>query len=200
MKIDHLISDADGVLINSHEIACVNAHKIVSLFNEGKPFEHLFEIKKHFNRKAQIEIVGEKESDILRALHRLLMRHSSNQIHCFDEVVEIYKKLKPKKTIVTSAFASGIREILGENAKDFPNILGRESGRKSEILKGLVTGNEIYVTDSVRDIYICKEIGMPVIATGWGYDEAEHLNAQTPDFFVNNPNELNSLFYKLNLI
>jgi phosphoglycolate phosphatase-like HAD superfamily hydrolase len=199
MRIKHIISDADGVLINSQKLAWISAQKIISLFHEVAPFQNLTEFKNHFGRQSQIDLVGEKESETLRSMHRLLMRHNSSQIEIFHEVVEIYKTVKQEMTIVTSAFATGIINILGENAKTFTNIFGRESGRKSEILKRLVRGDEIYITDSVRDIITCQEVGLPVIAVGWGYDNQEELNSINPDYFVKNPNELYKLFNNLKL-
>lgn len=200
MVIEHFISDADGVIVDSKEMAWANAHKIVKLFKNVESFRTTVDYKRHFGREAQELLVGKNEAETLRALHRLLMRYSASQIKCFENILDIVSRIKIKKTIVTSAFASGIREILKENINLFDEIIGRESGRKSNILERIIRGNEIYLTDSCRDIKTCQEMNLRVIGVGWGYEIAEEIIKANPDYFVKSPIELNSLLKKLDIV
>jgi len=201
MKIDHFITDADGVIIDSQEIAWEIAYKIVALFNnEVAPFQNTSQFKKYFGRFAQEDLVGKEEAEVLRAMHRLLMRHNAQRIKCFENVIRIISEIRVKKTIVTSALSSGIREILKEKATIFNTIIGREENKKSVILRNICKGSEIYITDSCRDINICKEINLSVIGVGWGYESSSELMKLSPDYFVNSPYELKELLEKLKLV
>ncbi len=48
----------------------------------------------------------------------------------------------------------------------------------------------LYVGDEIRDVEAAKKAGIPVIAVGWGYDEASLLASAHPDEFVQRPDEL----------
>ncbi len=194
MKVrpSRLISDADGVIIDSRSHAYRNAHKIVSLFSHVESLESQADFERHFSREAQEKLVGESESETLRAMHRLLMRHTAPEHGIFENVLALYEQFSIPKIVVTSAYASGIAAVLGARQHLFVDILGRERGDKLSILESLYRGSEVYVTDSVRDIAKCKRIGIPVIAVGWGYGDEERLRASRPEFFVSNEVELSS--------
>jgi phosphoglycolate phosphatase-like HAD superfamily hydrolase len=200
MQINHLIFDADGVLVDSKKIAWQNAYKIISLFYSVEPFKNYSEFKKHFGREAQIKLVGKDESEILRAMHRLLMRHNSSDIRCFDSVLDIISQIHIKKSLVTSAISSGIKNILGENQYLFNQIIGRDHNSKINALKDLYSSKAMYVTDSCRDINVCHEIGLVVTGVGWGYDEIIDIDNCKPDYFTETPKDLLKLFKNLKLV
>ena len=101
MKPVHLISDADGVLIDSQSVAWTNAEKISRLFSDIEPFTSSVDYKLRFGREAQTKLVGEEESETLRAMHRLLMRHTFAGQKVFPGVLELYSTIAKQKTIVT---------------------------------------------------------------------------------------------------
>lgn len=190
VKPTRLISDADGVIVDSRSHAYENARKIVSLFSEIRTLESPADFDQHFSREAQVRLVGHDESETLRAMHRLLMRHSAAIHATFLKVIEVYERFNIPKIVVTSAYATGIAAALGEAANIFDEIKGREHGDKMSILQSVYSGSEIYVTDSVRDIAKCKTIGMPVIAVAWGYSPEDRLKAAGPEYFAANADEL----------
>ena len=65
---------------------------------------------------------------------------------------------------------------------------------------GTQTRDFTYVTDTLRDIEICKEFEVPVIATCWGYDSKEKLESGKPDYIANDFKELENILTKLNLL
>ena len=48
----------------------------------------------------------------------------------------------------------------------------------------------IYVGDETRDIEASKTIPIKVIAVSWGFNSAEALAKQNPDFLIQKPSEL----------
>lgn len=51
----------------------------------------------------------------------------------------------------------------------------------------------IYIGDEIKDIRSCKEVGLPIISVNWGFNHAESLVVEQPDFFVKSPDELQKL-------
>jgi phosphoglycolate phosphatase-like HAD superfamily hydrolase len=128
-------------------------------------------------------------------------RHNSKEIKLFVEVLELYSNLSQKPLIVSSSYADVIKKVLGDYEDNFECIYGYESGHKLDILRNLTEKYQfIYVTDTYRDIIICKSLGIPVIATCWGYDSLERMEVEKPDYIVKNYNELNSILTKLNFL
>jgi phosphoglycolate phosphatase-like HAD superfamily hydrolase len=128
------------------------------------------------------------------------MKNNAQKIKCFDNVLEIISKIKVKKIIVTSAYSGGIKKILKDRISIFDEIHGREEDKKSIILKSICKGDEIYLTDSCRDIKICKDINISVIGVGWGYETSDEIIKSSPDYFVNSHIELKKLLKKLKLV
>lgn len=196
-----LVSDFDGVIGNSLQIALTITRKIVDLFDSTESVNTFYDYYRLLGKKSELNNVTEIESDTLRELYRIMHRHYSSEIKPFTEVLEVYAKLSHKPMIVSSSYSDVIKIVVGDYQKNFESIYGYESGHKKDILQRLKNENEIiYVTDTFRDIVICKSINIPVIATTWGYDPIEKIKAENPDYIVNNFKELNELLSELNYL
>ena len=104
-------------------------------------------------------------------------------------------------SIVTSAFAQGVGTALGNYTKLFRVIIGRERGGKSVTLPSVLNQQPaIYITDTVRDILLCRKLRLPAIAVTWGYDVEADLARNQPEYLVHSPEELAILFHQFGLI
>jgi HAD superfamily hydrolase (TIGR01509 family) len=61
----------------------------------------------------------------------------------------------------------------------------------------LKPGNVVYVGDETRDIEAAKNIQIRVIAVAWGFNSAEALARQNPDFMIHQPGELTRVVRQL---
>jgi len=84
---------------------------------------------------------------------------------------------------------------------EFQTILGAEDdgNRVEKILKvislnGGSNGEAYLIGDAVSDIRAAREAGIKSIATGWGHQSKEKLNTENPDFLVDQPEDLLTLF------
>jgi phosphoglycolate phosphatase-like HAD superfamily hydrolase len=197
----HIGWDADGVLVDSREAAWDAAKRIAALFGDTRAIDCYESYISVFGRGAQAALVGEEHSEVLRAMHRLVMRALAHEIKVFVEVLNIPPRLKSPSVLVTSAFASGIRAVLGDYAGSFTEVRGRENGRKVDNLQYFAdTGLAVYITDGVRDLEICKKLHVPTIAVAWGYTPIEVLSQMQPDFAAATPDDLIGILQSLSFL
>ncbi|MBE9473355.1 MAG: HAD-IA family hydrolase [Chloroflexi bacterium] len=83
----------------------------------------------------------------------------------------------------------------------FQTILGAEDygSRVEKILKVISlnggSNGEVYmIGDAVSDIRAAREAGIKSIAIGWGHQSKERLITENPDFLVDQPEDLLTLF------
>ena len=196
-----IVSDFDGVLGNSLELALRVTRNIVDLFDKKEEVNTFYDYYRLLGKKTTLAGITQTESATLRELYRIMMRHNSASITLFDEVIEIYNKLRQQPIIVSSSYADLVKIVLNDRQAIFQNIYGYESGHKRDILSSLFSKtNFVYITDTFRDVQICKGIGIPVIATCWGYDSKEKIIKETPDFLANNFIELSQILYELKFL
>lgn len=196
-----IVSDFDGVIGDSLQVALIITRKIVDLFDKTEEVNSFNDFYRLLGNKSELKKVTEIESDTLRELYRIMHRHYSSEIKLFIEVLEMYLNLSQKPLIVSSSYSDTIKTVLGGYQKNFGGIYGYESGHKRDILKRIKNERQfVYVTDTYRDVVICKSIGIPVIATTWGYDPIDKIRAENPDYLVKNFMELNELLIELNYL
>ncbi len=201
MNAKIIVSDFDGVIGDSLHVALMITRKIVDLFDTTETVNTFSDYYRLLGKKTELKNVTELDSATLRELYRIMHRHNSNKIKLFAEVLEIYSILYKKPLIVSSSYSDAIKIVLGDYQNVFDGIYGFELGHKKDILQKLKDEYEImYITDTFRDVFICKNLNIPVIATTWGYDPAEKIKAENPNYIVSNFNELNKLLFKLNYL
>lgn len=200
MKKVLVVSDFDGVIGDSLDLCVKNAGRIAHLFDGGAQVSHFEGYRKYLGQKSQLPSIASEDAATLRKVHRLLMRRYASDIPLFGEVIRVYKRLVEKPLICSSSYEGTITAALGAEQQVFGNIYGCDQRPKEANLDMLQKQRDfIYVTDTKTDVERCRAIGVPVVATTWGYDSVDVLHASKPDYLVHTPMELQQLFKELNL-
>ena len=131
-------------------------------------------------------------------MHRLVMNSRAHLLE-LQPCLALVARLNVPAEIVTSSSVTLVQQALVEQAKLFVNIRGQESDTKGALLRTL-SRNAIFITDTIVDIKRCHELGLTVIAVGWGYDSIVALNRSSPDFLVESSEELGALLNELQLL
>ena len=193
--------DADGVLIDSRAVAFNVAEDVVRLFGHQVQITSRDAYNAAFGTEAQKRLVGEENTATLRAMHRLLMRARAGEVGIFTNCLAVIRQMRERPLVITAAYGAGIKHALGDNARFFLDIRGRESGRKEALLeRAVAAGLKFYVTDTVRDITRCRDCGITVIAVAWGYDPLERLVHANPDFIAEDTVALTKVLNSFSLL
>ena len=82
----------------------------------------------------------------------------------------------------TGGYISTMRVLVVEDEPDLRQAIVRaERLDRSDVL---------YIGDELRDVEAAKKAGVKVAAVTWGFHNAELLRTGTPDYVVNDANEL----------
>jgi phosphoglycolate phosphatase len=131
-----------------------------------------------------------------------IMAKDIHQIPVFDGIHEVLRSLKDQKYflyIISSNSTSNIEKFLSEKGLllYFDKVYGGagifdKARLITKVLKEqkIEPDSTVYVGDEVRDIQASKQIGMPCIAVGWGYNGADLLAQNSPMVVVRKPKEL----------
>lgn len=103
--------------------------------------------------------------------------------------------------IVTSNTEENVRLFLKNHDLeifDFVRCSSKLFGKAREIRSsrkraGRKKHEVLFIGDETRDIEACKTAGVRIAAVAWGYNSPSALNALSPDYFLNSPDELLSL-------
>jgi len=126
-------------------------------------------------------------------------------LHPIDGMQECLKELKRKEHrlgIITSNSQDNVTEFLKNHELDhlFEFIYsGITIFGKTTIINNVLKQKQlkpqtvIYVGDETRDIEASKKANVKVIAVTWGFNSAEALAKQNPDFLIHHPSELLSI-------
>lgn len=195
MRCDSIVWDFDGVLVDSRSEAWRAASEILALLGINVNIRSQEIFRRYFT---QAGIVPDSDREILRSMHRLIMKsrtHLLKPLPC----VALVDRLNVPSEIVTSGLATVAQAVLGEYAKLFVKIRGRENDSKDKLLQ-TVSRNAICITDTIVDITRCHEQGLPVIAVGWGYDPIISLENYRPEFLAQSLAQLEAILAELELL
>jgi phosphoglycolate phosphatase len=187
--------DADGVLLDSRQTAWREMERVFACFGSDMAITSPEAMDAAFGDAAH-KLVGHAHAPVLRAMHRLLMRHSAPNIRLFDAALAVAEQHDGPRILVTAALADGVTVCLGNHAHLFDEILGFESGRKPDLLARLARRLDLYVTDTAFDVRACQAVGLPTIAVTWGYDARTAIEASCPDAIADTPTELQHIINK----
>ena len=178
-----IVWDADGVLIDSREVAWKCAEQILSLFGLSISITNQEEYRKCLGVNQASPWFSEAECATLRELHRMLMKRSGKLVRVVEDVAEMAGRLAEPSVVVTSAYASYVHEALAERGKFFNRISGKEEGKKSEILQKLVEEGYrmiLGITDTTTDVKRYQKLGIKPILVTWGYETANDARDGNP--------------------
>lgn len=127
---------------------------------------------------------------------------SINPINGLKETLHELKKIGVRMGIFSSNSSETIRKFLCNHNLDIFDFIQSTSKvwSKNTALKRLIQKNGfhprqiIYVCDEIRDITAVRKLGIKVAAVTWGYNSSKALKKYNPDFLLNSPDELLSLW------
>jgi phosphoglycolate phosphatase-like HAD superfamily hydrolase len=197
--LNAVIWDADGTLLDSRRQAWAAAEGIISLIG-GTPCRIASpeDERRLFGVPAQVNAVGE-HAPTLRMMHRLVLKSRAKDIRPFREVLSVIHQISVTHLIATANLASGVAASLGDDARLFSSIRGFEHGPKADLIRELMAGRQcLYIGDVSRDVVICRDLGVPVVAVTWGgFEEPELVAAAQPNYLVETPTQLSQLLRSL---
>lgn len=203
---DGVLADSLSATMNNINFLSKNGFGKIPLVNNQHDMSSLFDVK----LSDSLYKYGYDQKQIKKFfdLHTSLMCRDANKIHVFKEVFDYIQSSQCPASIVSSSYSTYMNIILRRDSKDnrviFDDIFGREEHRaKSDKINtvlsnhGLEKQDIIYIGDTSSDILTCKEIGVEIIAVGYGFHPYEYLVNFEPDYCVNTQSELIQL---LNLL
>lgn len=100
--------------------------------------------------------------------------------------------------ILTSNTEKSVREFLAGNGMDVFDFVysGRSAFGKGRTLRAIAKragGRVFYVGDEVRDIEAARRAGTTMIAVAWGFNTAEALMREGPDYLATTPDQIDKI-------
>lgn len=104
-------------------------------------------------------------------------------------------------SIISSNLEPSIRAFLKSNHMDIydhiysaKNFFGKNHTINAFMKKLKISRDEtVYIGDELRDIEACRKSNVRIISVAWGYDSAELLAKENPDYLVYRPNDVQSV-------
>lgn len=212
IKIDLLIFDLDGTLVNSIPDLTVALNFTAEKF-ELKVFSEA-EVQVMVGggiRKLIEDAFGEKRNTFnYQQYYNCFMdyyaQNHSNKSHLFEESLEVINHFKDKKlAILSNKFDKFTKKMARDYHIDkfFYVVLGATENIKKKpsaepidfILKetGVQKEFAIMIGDSEQDIRAAKNAGIKSAAVTYGYRTKDQLKELKPDYFCNNLMELTKI-------
>jgi phosphoglycolate phosphatase-like HAD superfamily hydrolase len=192
---ERVIWDFDGVLGDTRAISWRVAEEILGILGVNVAIDTQEVFREYMIRGGA---VTPEETQILRDMHRLVMRSRAAEIVLF-EAATLIERLAVPSEIVTSGLADVARIALKERAGRFTRIRGQECGSKEALLDGLTTA-ALFITDTTVDVRRARQRSIPTVAVSWGYDPANALQREEPTHLVHSPEALEALLRELKLL
>lgn len=192
--------DFDGVLANSRAVAFSALERIGRIFSHNTSIRTMRQYRTVFDQLENLYLPSGHDVDVLRALHRLLVRSERTTIPPFAQVIDVALGLRDRPALISSSLRDTVVSVLGSGTASFAPIYCQDDGPKHVTLAKWADGRRaLYVTDNVTDIHHCRTLGISVAAVSWGFDAPRDLRAKHPNWFVNSPAELLAILNTLNL-
>ncbi len=197
VAFDQVVFDADGVIVDTLGAAMEVQRRILQLFGVDADIRRRADMRREFSPGALEERLGRRAAAVAGELHPLVMRMRllKGSVPKFIDVIEVARRLPEPPRIITASFADGVAAALGTFRDVFGPIMGREHGKKLELMRQLSeeTGRYSYVCDTARDVERCARLGLRAIGVSWGYDPAAVLLEAGCHQVVAHPSELGRL-------
>ena len=204
MSVKVIIFDFDGTLADTLDAVVAITNRLAGEYGyKPTTLDELAQIRRLSSR----EIIKQSGVSIFK-IPFLLKRvrdylrddiHKLNPIEGIKEALTQLKKQGNCLGILTSNSEENVEIFLEKHGmKHLFSFIYSEPTlfSKHKILKKFMKINNltpeevIYVGDETRDIEASKTIPIKVIAVSWGFNSAEALAKQNPDFLIQKPSEL----------
>lgn len=201
--IKYILFDFDGTLADSKDVfisawnQLADKYKFKKIHHQDLDALRKLSIKE---RAKQLNFPLYKIPLVIPEVYRLYKK-SIKDIILFDGVKLLLDELESRGyqiVIISSNSEGNIKEFLRENAVDSvkevlcsSKIFGKDQVIKKFLQTNKLKGSEvIYIGDECRDIIACKKVPVKIIWVGWGYDSAELVTPEKPDYMVYMPEEI----------
>lgn len=210
--IELLIFDLDGTLIDSKRDI---ANAINLTFREvglpEKTHALIYSYVGNGVRQLMIDTVGSDDCKLidhtLACFEQHYLNHLLDETCLFPGIAEVLQHFKDKKiALATNKPAHYTEKIMaGLNLnKHFDFVIAANPDvqlkpHPAMLLKTLdvlniAPANAIMIGDSLNDFHAAKSAGIPACGVGYGFGDAETLKSESPDFFIDQSDELMALF------
>jgi len=202
-----LIFDFDGTIADTFHYLIKIGNRLSKEFGfkqikedeiDGMKDKSVLETIKHLNIPfLMIPMIVAKAK---KELHKEI--DSVKPIDGLKEALQQLKSLGFKMGILTSNSMKNVVGFLKNNEIDLfdfihatPKIWSKNRSLLGLIEEYLTEGAEpIYIGDETRDIIAAQKAGVRCAAVTWGYNSPKALQGQSPDYIVNDPQDLIRLF------
>ncbi len=202
-----LIFDFDGTIADTFKLYIDVMRKIHHEYNFKYIDNDDIELCRAMTAKEIIQYLGISPLQIPIITHRIrgdfTQRMTEQKIFTgFDSVLEGLKQEGHKLFILSSNSEENINIFLRlNNITQFDAVFSKSSiFGKSRIIKNIINKNKFiaddvyYIGDETRDIEAAKKISIKSIAVSWGYNNRKALIDKNPDYLIDKPQQLMSLF------
>ena len=201
--IKYILFDFDGTLADSKDVFISTWNQLADKYNFKKIHHQDLDALRKLSikeRAKQLNFPLYKIPFVVPVVYRLYKK-SIKDIILFDGVKLLLDELESRGyqiVIISSNSEGNIKEFLRENAVDSvkevlcsSKIFGKDQVIKKFLQTNKLKGSEvIYIGDECRDIIACKKVPVKIIWVGWGYDSAELVTPEKPDYMVHMPEEI----------
>jgi phosphoglycolate phosphatase len=202
-----VLFDFDGTISDSHDAAVQTYNDLSGRFGYRLvDAEELDELRNHTSREIlkTLGISIFKLPFVIRAARtRFESRIDSlRPIQGMQDALGRLTRQGLKIGILTSNSNENVLKFLKKNNLeifDFVSTGASVFGKGRTIRKllkdhGIHTDEAVYVGDETRDIDAAKFAGIRMVSVTWGFNTRQALQNQNPDFLIDDPLELPSLF------
>lgn len=132
---------------------------------------------------------------------RSLMAEEIHRIRLFPEIVDVLRGLSQGQVamaLVSSNSTTNVKQVLGNEMTalfqffECGSSLFGKAARLRKVLRrsGISAAETILIADEQRDLAAARELGMATAGVCWGYNSAECLRREHPDFLFHSPREM----------
>lgn len=199
-----LIFDFDGTIVDSFGITIEAYNKVAPEIGSLQILDNDFDLIRSLSANELMKRYKVRKSQLLKLALAVRTELKDKIIHArphsgLSDVVRELKRSGTSLGIMTSNSKDNVVKFLEvynlTNEFDFiysgKNVLGKHRVLKN-ILKrhGLKKEEAMYVGDETRDIRAAKKAGISGVAVTWGFNSAEALKKEQPDFIAESPEDL----------
>ncbi len=203
MGFKYVFFDFDGTLADTESLNLKIYHQLADIYNIKKlTYEEFLKLKK-LSMIEVIEHLDIKKRRIpfmLRKGKIFLYENISKVEFCKSDLKETIIALKDsgiRVGIITSNSKKNVNAFLDKhNFREFEFVTNCSLFGKSRVIKktmkkfGAKPHEVLYVGDEIRDITSSKEAGVSIASVTWGYNSAEGLSANNPEYLISKSTEL----------
>lgn len=217
LKIDTVIFDLDGTLLDTLEDLTIAANYALNAFN--MPAHTIDEIRQFVGngvRKLMLRAVpqGEAHPDfekVFAVFKDYYGKHCKDKTRAYEGIPELLQDLKRSGyalAIVSNKIDSAVQELKCEYFPQVGVAVGDREGLRNKPAPdsvyaaleqlGRTKEHAVYIGDSEVDLQTAKNAGIPCISVLWGFRDKAFLQEHGADTFVEKPQEVPNLLADMN--